>query len=282
MLPRTMRLLALVVYLLALVAFTAGSQSLAADVRLPPRAAGVDYQLGQPYRLPRGVRIVVRDWFEGRVPQDSYAICYVNAFQTQPDDPDVERPDEHSAWPADLVLDELPDDPGWPGEYLVDLSTPQRRIAAAAHVHPMLEVCAAKGFKGVDLDNLDAWTRFGGTPHAGDVPYGPAEAIDYATRLVADAHALDLAVARKNTPELSRRVSRSIIGFDFAIAESCARWHECGRYRRAFGRRVIMIEYRDRDLRRACRWHGDDVSIVRRDRELVGPTSPAYRYGRCH
>ena len=54
-------------------------------------------------------------------PGGRYSICYVNAFQTQDDEAGVKRPDERSAWPADLVLSELGDDPNWGGEYLVDI-----------------------------------------------------------------------------------------------------------------------------------------------------------------
>ena len=66
-----------------------------------------------------------RDWFAGEPldAADTYSICYVNAFQTQPDEDGVDRPDERSNWPAELVLVELGDDPNWEGEYLVDLST---------------------------------------------------------------------------------------------------------------------------------------------------------------
>lgn len=255
----------------------------ASSPALPPRGAPFDYQLSQPYGLPPGVRVVVRDWFDGRPASrpHSYSICYLNAFQTQPDDPDVVRPDETSAWPTASVLSDLPHDPGWPGEYLIDLSTPDLRAAAVAHVTPMLQVCARKGFQAVDLDNLDAWTRFDGTPQEGLIPYGKPEAIDYARQLTQVAHGLGLASGQKNTPQLGRRVSRDVIRFDFAVAEECARYHECGRYRAAFGRHVLMIEYRDRDFRRACRSHGDAVSIVRRDRDLTAPGSSRYRYARC-
>jgi hypothetical protein len=58
--------------------------------------------------------------------------------QADGDDEGVEpevRPDLTSQWPADLVLRDL-EDPSWQGEYLVDISTPERRQAAADHVAP--------------------------------------------------------------------------------------------------------------------------------------------------
>ncbi len=80
--------------------------------RPPPADAKFDYQIGGDYPPPRGVGVVSRDWFSGAALAGTYSICYVNAFQTQDDEAGVERPDERSAWPRDLVLRELGDDPG--------------------------------------------------------------------------------------------------------------------------------------------------------------------------
>ena len=102
----------------------------------PPANARFDYQIGDPYPPPRGVRVVSRDWAEGKPPRHGYAVCYVNAFQTQPD----------AQWPADLVLRELGDDPNWGGEYLLDISTRAKRRRIAALLQPMIETCARKGF----------------------------------------------------------------------------------------------------------------------------------------
>jgi len=254
---------------------------LAIGAALPPVNAPFDYQIFEPYPPPHGVRVVSRDWFDGKPPRHGYAICYVNAFQTQDDIAGVARPDERSAWPVDLVLRRLGDDPHWGGEYLVDISTPTLRERAAAWIQPMIEACARKGFDAVEYDNLDSWTRFDGTPRAGDVPFGKAAAIAYAGLLADRAHALGLAVAQKNTVELTRRQARGRIGFDFAIAEECGRYRECGGYRRVYGNRVIAIEYRRRDFRAACRAVGDRISVVLRDRNVTAPGSRTYRYDSC-
>jgi hypothetical protein len=253
----------------------------AASFAPPPADARFDYQIGEPYPPPRGVRVVSRDWFDGRPPRHGYAICYVNAFQTQDDQAGVARPDERSAWPADLVLSDLGDDPNWGGEFLVDISTPARRGRAAAWIQPMIEACAEKGFDAVEYDNLDSWTRFDGTPRERDVPFGKPAAIAYAELLAGRAHALGLAVAQKNTVELTRRQARRRIGFDFAIAEECGRYRECGGYRRVYGDRVIAIEYRRRDFRVACRAVGRRISVVLRDRNVTAPGSRTYRYDSC-
>ena len=140
----------------------------------PPANAGFDYQIGGDYALPAGVGVVSRDWFIGAAPEGAYAICYVNAFQTQDDEPGVSRRDERSAWPRSLVLTELGDDPNWGGEYLVDISTARKRKRAANWIQPMIRTCKRKGFEAVEYDNLDSWTRFDDTPREGDVPFGKA------------------------------------------------------------------------------------------------------------
>jgi Glycoside-hydrolase family GH114 len=124
-----------------------------AGVMLPP-AGRFDYQIGGAYPPARGTAIVTRDRHDPPAP-GTYSICYVNAFQTQP---------EETAWwrseHPDLVLPV--EDPQWPGEYLLDLSTPATRTAAAAVVGGWIDGCAAAGYRAVEPDNLDSWTRSGG------------------------------------------------------------------------------------------------------------------------
>ena len=96
----------------------------------PPANAEFDYQIGGDYPLPEGVTVVSRDWFSGDpAPDPAYSICYVNAFQTQANEPGVDRPDERSQLAESLVLTELGDDPHWGGEYLVDIRTPRSASA---------------------------------------------------------------------------------------------------------------------------------------------------------
>jgi hypothetical protein len=252
----------------------AGVLAAAVGFAEPPVDAQFDYQIGGDYPPPDRVMVVSRDWFGGQpLGGDGYSICYVNAFQTQPDEADVARSDERSQWPPELVLSALGDDPDWDGEYLIDLSSAAKRAAAAEHVAPMIDTCAAKGFQAVELDNLDSWTRR-------EVPFGQAEAVAYAELLADHAHAAGLAVGQKNTPELGAATSRDVIGFDFAVAEECNRWSECDAYVDAYGTRVLVVEYRDADYDAGCAaW--PELSIVRRDVEVTGPEAEGYRYAAC-
>ena len=251
------------------------------EVVPPPANAGFDYQIGGDYPLPDGTGVVSRDWFIGEdAEQPVYSICYVNAFQTQADESGVDRPDERSNWAQSLVLSELGDDPNWGGEYLVDISGAKKRRQAARWVEQMIEACERKGFEAVEYDNLDSWTRFDGTPLADEVPFEKGQALAYARQLARRAHALGLAVGQKNTADITPAQSRRV-GFDFAIAEECARYDECDRYRRIYGDGVIEIEYRRKDFRKACRTDGDEISVVLRDRQVSRPGSPRYRYDAC-
>jgi Glycoside-hydrolase family GH114 len=247
----------------------------------PPANAGFDYQIGGHYPLPDGVTVVSRDWFASPAAADPvYSICYVNAFQTQPNEPGVDRPDERSNWPKSLILDRLGDDPNWGGEYLVDVSTARKRKRAARWVAQMTDGCAEKGYEAVEYDNLDSWTRFDGTPLARKVPFGKADALAFAKRIAKRAHSRGLAVGQKNTADVTSNQADKA-GFDFAIAEECARYHECRRYRRVHGDNVIVIEYRRKDFNRACETVGDDLSVVLRDRLVRKPGAPKYKYDAC-
>jgi endo-alpha-1,4-polygalactosaminidase (GH114 family) len=255
----------------------------AAAVAPPPVDEQFDYQIGGDYSPAAGVTVVSRDWFNGTPlgADDTYSICYVNAFQTQDDEDSADRPDERSNWPPELVLFELGDDPNWGGEYLVDISTAKNRQAAQNHVQRVIDACADKGFAAVEFDNLDSWTRFDDTELEGQVPFGQDEAVAYAELLTDYAHDLGLAVGQKNTPQLGAETSLDVIGFDFAIAEECGFYNECSVYTDVFGANVIVIEYTEDGFNAACDVVGDEVSVVLRDIDVTTPESETYVYDSC-
>ncbi|MFF8726725.1 endo alpha-1,4 polygalactosaminidase [Streptomyces sp. NPDC015171] len=232
-----------------------------AAVRLPPRHAGFDYQIGGAYPPPSGVRIVSRDRSDAPAP-GLYNICYVNAFQAQPA--------ERSSWPPDLLLRDAHGkaviDEDW-NEALLDLGTPAKRERVARRVNRWIDGCADKGFDAVEPDNYDSYTRSHGLLGAGD-------ATAFMALLSRHAHARHLAIAQKNTSELAGQRKRA--GLDFAVAEECGQYDECEVYAKAFDDRVVDIEYTDGGLRAArARW-GDRLSIVRRDRDVTKPGNAAY------
>ena len=242
-------------------------------VEPPPVNAQVDYQIGGAYPPSATVGVVTRDRRESPA-AGRYSICYVNAFQTQPE----ERPfwNEH---PGLLVRDEanhLVEDPQWPGEILLDTSTAQKRTELAAIVSGWISDCAAKGFRAVEADNLDSATRSGGR-------LSDQDNLALATSLAQAAHRRGLAIGAKNAAELGG-AARKQAGFDFAVAEECQVYDECGRYTEVYGHHVIEIEYTDNGtaaFQQACRDHGQQISVLLRDRNVVQAGARGYFYRWC-
>jgi Glycoside-hydrolase family GH114 len=218
-----------------------------------------DYQIGGAFPPAAEVRVVSRDRNARPAPR-GYNVCYVNAYQTQPD--------ERSFWIDNprrwrLVLKDRSGDPvvdgAW-GEFLLDIRTAAKRSALVGIVGRWVDGCAADGFDAVEYDNLDSWSRSRGL-------LTKADNVAFARLLTARAHAAGLAAAQKNWAELSPRGPR--LGFDFAVAEECGRWRECRSYAAAYDDHVLVVEYRRTDFVRACRGWRDRLSIVLRDRDVT-------------
>ena len=218
-----------------------------------PAGVDVDYQLGGEAPVPAAVGIVVRDRTDSPLP-DKVNVCYVNGFQTQPDAKRfwLERRDLLLKRGGEPVVDEQ-----W-GEWLLDIRTPAKRHRLADIVGRWVDRCAADGFVAVEYDNLDSFTRSHGQLSARD-------ATRYAELLVERAHDAGLAAGQKNRAGWDG----TKVGYDFAIAEECGRYRECGAYTAAYGGRVLMVEYRQRDFDRTCDGYGDTVPVVLRDRDLT-------------
>ena len=238
-------------------------------VSLPPANAGFDYQLGGAYAPPAGVEVVARDRTDAPA-EGLYNICYVNGFQTQPGEAEwwlAEHPE--------LVLRDAGGepviDPGWPDEMLLDITTEANRAALAEVVGGWIEACAADGFDATEIDNLDTYSRSGGTISEDD-----AVAM---IRLLADrAHLEGLAIGQKNATELLGRAAD--MDLDFVVAEECNRYSECGDHTAVYGDLVFVIEYRDAPFARGCEQF-PQLSIIRRDLQLRAPGSSGYRYDAC-
>jgi hypothetical protein len=241
----------------------------AARVVLPPANATFDYQIGASYPPARGVRVVSRDR-SGEPAAGLYDICYVNAFQAQPDELNWWRNTHpelllRGAGGAVIV------DQDW-NEALLDVSTPARRAEIASIVGTWIDACAHRGFQAVEPDNLDSYERSDGR-------LTPSDNASFARLLARRAHAAGLAVAQKNTTDLLAQ--HKSIGFDFAVTEECGRYGECGQYASAYANRVFDIEYSAGDFATACRGSGAALSIVLRDRDVSPPGSPDHVFKTC-
>jgi len=242
----------LVVALLALVltgSVAAPAVAGAPDRTLPPVGVDFDYQLGGNRSVPDRVGIVVRDRTASPL-SGVYNICYVNGFQTQPDAKKFWK----KRWHLVLKKDgEAVVDGAW-GEWLLDIGTSAKRKALARIVGRWTAGCADDGYDAVEYDNLDSFTRSKGLLTAQD-------SRRFAAKLVKRAHHEGLAAAQKNRAGWDG----TAVGYDFAIAEECAQWHECGAYVDHYGRHVLAVEYRRKPFQRACSHWSPKIAVVRRD-----------------
>ncbi len=255
-----------------------GPESAAAhQVRLPPTTGSFDYQLGGAGDIS-GLAVVVRD-ASARPMVGAYNVCYLNGFQTQPGDGESWL---HNHGEAVLRDDHGSPvrDPDWPDEYVLDPSTAAKRSIILGVLTPVLSACADKGFDAVDLDNFDTFKRFSdaATGHIDE-----AGAVELARSFTALSHDRGLAVAQKNAPDAAE-TGRRTIGFDFAIAEECAAYLECDRYRQMYGPHVLQIEYTDNlsgSFREVCAAADRAPLTILRDRRLVAPGSAGYVREQC-
>ncbi|MFD3417301.1 endo alpha-1,4 polygalactosaminidase [Streptomyces decoyicus] len=237
-------------------------------VRPPAANAVFDYQLGGAYPPPAGVRAVSRDRTAKPAP-GLYNVCYVNAFQAQPDaeiwedrHPELLLRDDH----GEPVIDEDWDEP------LLDISTGAKRQALMDIVGPWIDGCAKAGYDAVEPDNLDSYERSDGRLTS-------RHAAAFAQLLTRRAHQRHLAVAQKNTTDLLPQRHR--IGFDFAVVEECARYKECTDFGDAYAGRVFVIEYRKKDFTAACAAWGTTLSLSLRDRDVRPAGDEGHVSERC-
>jgi hypothetical protein len=247
-------------------AHRSSSRAASPRIQLPPAHAGFDYQIGAPYPPPDAATVITRDHDESPAP-GRYNICYVNAFQVQPG--------RDGDWPPDLLLRDRRGrtvvDEDW-HETLLDIGTPAKRTRIAAKIDAWIDGCATKGFDAIEPDNYDSYQRSHGL-------LTRADAKAFSTLLTAHVHARHLAVGQKNTVELAPE--RAATGFDFAVAEECGQYDECGAYAAVFGDHVLDVEYTAAGLKKACHGYGARLSIVRRDRDVVAPGEDGYVRRTC-
>jgi len=238
----------------------------AAKVTLPPKHVRWDYQIGGVYPLPTGVRVVSRSHEDAPAP-GVYNICNINAFQAQEG--------EEGDWGSDLLLSDAKGkvvyDKDW-GEAVLDIRTDAKRQRIAAKVNAWIDECAAKGYKAVEPDNYDTFTRFPKYLTAN-------QAKAFMKLLVVHAHEKGLAIAQKNTLELVH--DRASVGLDFAVVEECGQWNECGEFAEVFDNKVFVVEYTAKGLSKACSGWSSTLSIVRRDQDVVPKGTGGYLRQTC-
>ena len=245
-----------------------GSADGAPGGSLPTPNARFDYQLGGGYAPTDGIEIVARDRKDAPA-AGLYNICYVNGFQTQPDERDFWT-EQH---PELLLRDsggEVVIDPDW-DEIILDVRSAEKRDAVGAIVGGWIDGCAENGFDAIEIDNLDTYSRSGGLVEQDD-------AIEFMKLLSARSHAGGMPIAQKNSAEVLGR--RSEMETDFAVVEECNRFDECGDFVDVYGDQIYVIEYRRQDFNSGCSDFAQ-LSVVLRDLNLVTPDNAAYVFDDC-
>lgn len=151
------------------------------------------------------------------------AVCYVNAGAWERWRPDADR------FPQEV----LGRSNGWPGERWLDIR--QLRILAPI-MRDRIEMCARKGFDGIEFDLVDGYANRTG------FPIGAQDQLRYNIWLANQAHRHGLSAALKN--DLAQ-IPRLVRYFDYALNEQCFQYDECGRLRRFVeeGKAVFGVEY---------------------------------------
>ena len=151
-------------------------------------------------------------------------ICYLSAGTFEPWRPDADR------FPPDVIGEPLDD---WPDERWLDI----RRLDALGPIlEERLDLCRAKGFDGVEPDNVDGYANDSG------FPLTDADQLAFNRWLADRAHERGLAVALKNDLD---QVAELEPWFDLAVNEECFEFDECATLAPFVetGKPVLHVEY---------------------------------------
>jgi hypothetical protein len=152
------------------------------------------------------------------------AVCYLSAGSWERWRPDA----------RDFPRSVLGNSNGWPGERWLDI----RRLRILRPImEARLDRCAAKGFDGVEFDNVDGYQNRTGFPLRGD------DQLRYNVFLANQAHRRGMSAVLKN--DLGQ-VRDLLPYFDVALDEQCFQYDECNRLRPFVnaGKAVFTVEYR--------------------------------------
>jgi len=158
--------------------------------------------------------------------QGAKVICYISVGSRENWRPDANQ------FPPEVIGKDYE---GWAGEKWLDI----RRIDLLAPImRARLDMCAAKGFDGVEPDNMEVYTNDTGFPLTYE------DQLQYALWLAEEAHQRGLAIGQKNAPDQTVDL---VDIYDFAITEDAFhyRWAaEMTPYIEA-GKPVFAAEYTD-------------------------------------
>jgi hypothetical protein len=157
--------------------------------------------------------------------QNRKVVCYISVGSWEDWRPDKDQ------FPASVLGNNYD---GWPGEKWLDIRSPVVRQIMAAR----LDLCAIKGFDGIEPDNIDGYTNNTGFP----LTY--QDQLTYNIWLANQAHARGLSIGLKND---SDQVADLLSYFDWALTEDCFDQGWCGDMQPFItaGKPVFAAEYTD-------------------------------------
>lgn len=145
-------------------------------------------------------------------------VCYLSAGTYENFRPDRRK------FPARLIGARN----GWPGERWLDIRELQKPHSVLRRIMDVrLDMCRAKGFDMVELDNVDGYLNRSG------FPLTAADQLYFNATLANDAHARGMSVLQKNDNE---QIPKLLPYFDGALNEQCHQYRECTTHQNgAFG-----------------------------------------------
>ncbi len=150
-------------------------------------------------------------------------ICYIDAGTWENWRPDANQ------FPASVKGDNN----GWPGEVWLDI---RQQSILDPIMEARMDQCKAKGFDGVEFDNVDGYSNTTGFSISAN------DQLSYNVFLANAAHQRGLSVALKNDPD---QVKKLLPYFDWELDEQCFEYTECDKLTPFIqaGKAVMEVEY---------------------------------------
>ena len=178
-----------------------------------------------------------------------FVICYFSAGSFEPFRPDSDR------FPDEVVGDPLE---SFPDERWLDV----REIDALAPIiEARLDLCADKGFDGVELDNVNGFANQTGFDLAAE------DQLEFNRWLASEARERGLSPGLKNALDLAPDL---VDDFDWALVEECVQFDECDLVAPFVdaGKAVFVVEY-EGSIDEICPAVPDGVTAVLKNIELT-------------
>lgn len=165
----------------------------------------------------------------------SRVVCYISVGSWEDWRPDADQ------FPVEVIGNNYE---GWPGEKWLDI----RRIDLLSPIlRARFDLCAAKGFDGIEPDNIEIHDNDSGFP----ISY--QDQLAFALWLAEEAHERSLAIGLKNAPDMAADLVNI---YDFSVLEDCFAYGWCADLQPFIdaGKPVFAIEYTDMriDFEAAC------------------------------